>query len=176
MAAHKRLPEVVIIMGSQSDYPTMVHAENTLKSLNVQHEVLIISAHRTPKRLYDFASTAYDRGARVIIAGAGGSAHLPGMASAISQLCQVHCVPCPSSSNWLNDDAAVKSMAFMPPGVPGATHSIGKAGAINAALDAAKFVAKTNAHVRHALRLYFLNQTREVPERPDPSKLKEAKK
>jgi 5-(carboxyamino)imidazole ribonucleotide mutase len=118
----------------------------------------------------------YRRGIRVVIAGAGGSAHLAGMTTAFEPMLTVKGVPCPSASNQLNDWAAVFSMAFMPKGVGNATYSIGAAGAVNAALDAAKFVAEYDPNLRRRLRRYYDNQTAAVAFKPSREKLKEQKK
>jgi len=166
--------KVAVRMGSNSDYSTMVHAGLTLKKLGVPFTERILSAHRTEEDMRTFARNAYKRGIRVVIAGAGGSAHLPGMISAFGKLLLVLGVPCPSSSNSLNDNAAIGSMAFMPAGAPLGTYSIGKAGAVNAAIDAAKFVADSDPKVARALRRFFAEQAASVPKKPGLPKEKKA--
>jgi 5-(carboxyamino)imidazole ribonucleotide mutase len=131
-------PPVAIIMGSQSDWATMRYAAETLDALSVLHEDLIISAHRTPKRLYDFASGAKHKGFKVVIAGAGGAAHLPGMTASMTQL-PVFGVPVESKA--LSGQDSLLSIVQMPAGIPVGTLAIGKAGAINAALIAAAVLA-----------------------------------
>ncbi len=130
--------DVAIIMGSQSDWSTMRNAAETLDALSVSHEDLIVSAHRTPERLYDFARTARDNGFKVIIAGAGGAAHLPGMAAAMTPL-PVFGVPVQSKA--LSGQDSLLSIVQMPAGIPVGTLAIGKAGAVNAALLAAAVLA-----------------------------------
>jgi 5-(carboxyamino)imidazole ribonucleotide mutase len=129
---------VAIIMGSQSDWPTMKHAAEILDELGVGHEALIVSAHRTPDRLYDFAKSARENGFKVIIAGAGGAAHLPGMTASLTSL-PVFGVPMNTSA--LEGKDSLLSILQMPPGVPVGTLAIGKAGAINAALLACAVLA-----------------------------------
>src|SRR5262245_29019232 len=135
MAQH---PQVGIIMGSTSDWPTMKHAADVLAELDVAHEVKIVSAHRTPDRLYDYAKTARARGLKVIIAGAGGAAHLPGMTAAMTIL-PVLGVPVQSAA--LSGKDSLLSIVQMPAGVPVGTLAIGAAGATNAALLAAQILA-----------------------------------
>jgi 5-(carboxyamino)imidazole ribonucleotide mutase len=130
--------DVAIIMGSQSDWSTMRNAAETLDALSISHEDLIVSAHRTPERLYDFARTARDNGFKVIIAGAGGAAHLPGMAAAMTPL-PVFGVPVQSKA--LSGQDSLLSIVQMPAGIPVGTLAIGKAGAVNAALLAAAVLA-----------------------------------
>ena len=129
---------VAIIMGSQSDWGTMRHAAETLEALGIAHEARIVSAHRTPERLYDFAVTARDKGFKVIVAGAGGAAHLPGMTAALTPL-PVFGVPVESKA--LSGRDSLLSIVQMPAGVPVGTLAIGKAGAVNAALLAAAVLA-----------------------------------
>jgi 5-(carboxyamino)imidazole ribonucleotide mutase len=148
---------VGIIMGSQSDWETMQHAAQTLDKLGISHETRIVSAHRTPKRLYDYATSAKSRGLKVIIAGAGGAAHLPGMAAALTPL-PVLGVPVQSR--------ALLSIVQMPGGVPVATFAIGQAGAINAALFAAAILAHGDPAVADALDRWRQSQTDAVAERP----------
>ncbi len=159
-------PVVGIIMGSQSDWPTMAHAAETLDRLGVAHEVRIVSAHRTPERMRSYAQSARERGLKVIVAGAGGAAHLPGMTAAMTPL-PVFGVPIESKA--LSGLDSLLSIAQMPGGVPVGTLAIGKAGAINAALLAAAVVALEDASVRAALDAYRAEQTAKVAESPsDP--------
>ena len=156
-------PQVGIIMGSQSDWPTMKHAAEVLERLGVAHEVRIVSAHRTPKRLYDYAGTARERGLKVIIAGAGGAAHLPGMAAAMTPL-PVFGVPIESKA--LKGQDSLLSIVQMPGGVPVGTLAIGKAGAINAGLLAAAVIALGDPKVAAALDDWRAQQTAAVAEQP----------
>ena len=156
-------PPVAIIMGSQSDWATMKHAAHTLDALGIAHEDRIVSAHRTPRRLYDFAGTAADRGVRVIIAGAGGAAHLPGMAAAMTRL-PVFGVPVESKA--LSGQDSLLSIVQMPAGIPVGTLAIGKAGAINAALLAASVLALTDAALARRLEAWRAQQTAAVAEHP----------
>ena len=157
-------PLVGVIMGSQSDWPTMTHAAETLTSLGIAHEVRIISAHRTPRRMVEYAKSAADRGLRVIIAGAGGAAHLPGMTAALTPL-PVFGVPIQSKA--LSGQDSLLSMVQMPAGVPVGTLAIGKAGAINAALLAGAVLALTAADIAAALDQWRQRQTSAVAEKPD---------
>jgi 5-(carboxyamino)imidazole ribonucleotide mutase len=150
-------------MGSQSDWATMKHAAQTLDALGIAHEDRIVSAHRTPRRLYDFAGTAADRGVRVIIAGAGGAAHLPGMAAAMTRL-PVFGVPVESKA--LSGQDSLLSIVQMPAGIPVGTLAIGKAGAINAALLAASVLALTDAALARRLENWRAQQTAAVAEHP----------
>lgn len=156
-------PVVGIIMGSQSDWSTMHHAADTLESLGVAHEVKIVSAHRTPERMRDYAQTARDRGLKVIIAGAGGAAHLPGMTAAMTPL-PVFGVPVESKA--LSGMDSLLSIVQMPAGVPVGTLAIGRAGAINAALMAASVVALEDAAVADALDDWRATQTDAVADAP----------
>ncbi len=156
-------PQVGIIMGSQSDWPTMRHAAKTLETLGVAYEKRIVSAHRTPDRLADYAKTAKDRGLQVIIAGAGGTAHLPGMTASMTAL-PVFGVPIESKA--LKGMDSLLSIAQMPGGVPVGTLAIGKAGAINAALLAGAVVALHDAKVATALNTFRQNQTNSVADVP----------
>lgn len=156
-------PHVGIIMGSQSDWETMKNASETLDALGVRYETRIVSAHRTPKRLYEYAETAKSRGLQVIIAGAGGAAHLPGMAAAMTTL-PVFGVPIESKS--LKGMDSLLSIAQMPGGVPVGTLAIGKPGAINAALLAAAVVALQDAVVDAALIAWREKQTAAVASEP----------
>lgn len=162
MAAQQN-PDVGIIMGSQSDWETMKNATDTLDALGVTYETRIVSAHRTPKRLYEYAETAKGRGLKVIIAGAGGAAHLPGMAAAMTTL-PVFGVPIESKS--LKGMDSLLSIAQMPGGVPVGTLAIGKAGAINAALLAASVIALMDADVDQALIQWRQAQTEAVADAP----------
>ena len=155
--------KVGIIMGSQSDWETMHHAADTLESLGVPHEVKIVSAHRTPERMRDYAQSARDRGLKVIIAGAGGAAHLPGMTAAMTPL-PVFGVPVESKA--LSGMDSLLSIVQMPAGVPVGTLAIGRAGAINAALMAASVVALENSAVADALDAWRTAQTDAVADAP----------
>lgn len=154
---------VGIIMGSASDWATLEHAATTLGALEVPHETRVVSAHRTPERLYDYARGAAGRGLKVIIAGAGGAAHLPGMAAALTAL-PVLGVPIESRS--LAGVDSLLSIVQMPAGVPVATLAIGKAGAINAALLAAAILALSDAGLAARLDAWRRAQTDSVPETP----------
>jgi 5-(carboxyamino)imidazole ribonucleotide mutase len=149
-------PLVSVIMGSQSDWETMQHASSTLKDFAVQHENLIVSAHRTPSWLAEFAGTAESRGIEVIIAGAGGAAHLPGMAAA-QTLVPVLGVPVESAA--LKGMDSLLSIVQMPGGIPVGTLAIGKAGAINAALLALAILGNSRPGLREKLRQFRANQT-----------------
>ncbi len=157
-------PAVGIIMGSQSDWATMQHAAGTLKRLGIGCETRIVSAHRTPERLYDYARTARGRGLRVIIAGAGGAAHLPGMAAALTPL---PVLGVPIESRTLKGVDSLLSIVQMPAGVPVATFAIGEAGAVNAALCAAAILALSDPAAAQAVDAWREAQTRAVAERPD---------
>ncbi len=154
---------VGIIMGSQSDWETMRHAAETLTALDVPHETRIVSAHRTPKRLTEYAETARNRGLQVIIAGAGGAAHLPGMTAAMTPL-PVFGVPVESKA--LSGMDSLLSIVQMPGGIPVGTLAIGRAGAINAALLAAAVIALGNEEVRLKLDDWRARQTAGVAESP----------
>lgn len=156
-------PKVGIIMGSQSDWPTMRHAAETLEALGVPFEAKIVSAHRTPKRLVDYAETARDRGLHVIIAGAGGAAHLPGMTASMTSL-PVFGVPIESRS--LKGQDSLLSIVQMPGGIPVGTLAIGKPGAINAALLAAAVLALHDPAIRAALDEWRTRQTEAVALEP----------
>tara|TARA_B100001250_G_C19557350_1_gene681754 strand:- start:227 stop:718 length:492 start_codon:yes stop_codon:yes gene_type:complete len=155
--------KVAIVMGSQSDYKTMKLAEKVLKSIGVKYETKIISAHRTPKRMYEFANSTKKNNFGVIIAGAGGSAHLPGM---ISALTTVPVLGVPIESNKLKGLDSLLSIAQMPKGIPVGTLAIGNDGAINAALLAASIIATNNFVVKKKLENWRLSQTRSVKKRP----------
>jgi 5-(carboxyamino)imidazole ribonucleotide mutase len=156
-------PLVGIIMGSKSDWETMCHAAEMLETLGVEHETKIVSAHRTPKRLYDYAHSARERGLKVIIAGAGGAAHLPGMAASMTTL-PVLGVPVETKS--LKGMDSLLSIVQMPAGVPVGTLAIGKAGAINAALLAASILATGDAMLAERLDKHRSDQTASVAEAP----------
>lgn len=156
-------PLVGIIMGSQSDWSTMQHAAETLAALAVPHEVRIVSAHRTPKRLAEYAETARGRGLQVIIAGAGGAAHLPGMTAAMTPL-PVFGVPV--ESHALKGLDSLMSIVQMPAGVPVGTLAIGKAGAVNAALLAAAVVALARPDIARTLDAWRAEQTAAVADQP----------
>jgi 5-(carboxyamino)imidazole ribonucleotide mutase len=157
---------VGIIMGSKSDWDTMQHASETLDALGVQHEVRVVSAHRTPDLLFDYAESAVDRGLKVIIAGAGGAAHLPGMTAAKTRL-PVLGVPVESRS--LRGQDSLLSIVQMPRGIPVGTLAIGKPGATNAALLAAAILANEDDAVARALDEYRTDQTDKVLAHPDPT-------
>ena len=160
MAQH---PHVGIIMGSTSDWPTMKHAADVLAELAVPHEIKVVSAHRTPDRLYDYAKTAKSRGIKVIIAGAGGAAHLPGMTAAMTTL-PVLGVPVLSSS--LSGQDSLLSIVQMPAGIPVGTLAIGTAGATNAGLLAAQILALGDDALAARLEARRARQTAAVPETP----------
>ena len=157
-------PRVGIIMGSRSDWATMCHAAQTLTDLGVPHETRVVSAHRTPQRLYDYAGGAVARGLKVIIAGAGGAAHLPGMAAAMTRL-PVLGVPVESAA--LKGMDSLLSIVQMPAGIPVGTLAIGKAGAINAALLAAAMLANNDADLAVRLDAWRQAQTDAVAEAPE---------
>ncbi|CAM5777200.1 N5-carboxyaminoimidazole ribonucleotide mutase [Labrys miyagiensis] len=154
---------VAIIMGSQSDWATMRHAAQTLETLGVGYEALIVSAHRTPDRLYEFARTAKSRGFQLVIAGAGGAAHLPGMAAALTPL-PVFGVPVESKA--LSGVDSLHSIVQMPAGIPVGTLAIGRPGAINAALLAAAVLALHDDGLANRLDRYRAAQTAAVAEHP----------
>ena len=159
-------PVVGVIMGSRSDWETMQHAADTLESLGVPFETRVVSAHRTPDLLFEYASTAAERGLQVIVAGAGGAAHLPGMTAAKTHL---PVLGVPVESKALKGMDSLLSIAQMPAGVPVGTLAIGRAGAVNAALLAASIVALGDAALSERLQEYRATQTRTVLEHPDPS-------
>src|SRR3954468_1832086 len=160
------MAEVGIIMGSRSDWETMRHAAETLDALGVAYETKVVSAHRTPQRLYDYATGAADRGLKVIIAGAGGAAHLPGMAASMTHL---PVLGVPVESKALKGMDSLLSIVQMPGGVPVGTLAIGKPGAINAGLLAAAIVATTRPDIRERLRAFRAEQTSAVLAHPDPA-------
>ena len=150
-------------MGSQSDYKTLKLTENILKKLGIKFETKIISAHRTPKRMYEFAKSAKNNNIGVIIAGAGGSAHLPGM---IAALTTIPVLGVPIESKKLKGLDSLLSIAQMPKGIPVGTLAIGEDGAINAALLAASIIANNNINIKKKLETWRLSQTRSVKKRP----------
>ena len=155
--------KVSIVMGSQSDYKTMQLVEKTLKKVGVSFETKIISAHRTPKRMYEFASNAEKNNIAVIVAGAGGSAHLPGM---IAALTPIPVLGVPIESKKLKGLDSLLSIAQMPKGIPVGTLAIGEDGAINAALLAAAIIANTNSNIKKNLNNLRTQQTKAVKKRP----------
>lgn len=156
---------VGIIMGSRSDWETMQHTSETLESLGIAHEVKVVSAHRTPDLLHEYAEAAVDRGLKVVIAGAGGSAHLPGMTAAKTRL---PVLGVPIESNALKGIDSLLSIVQMPAGIPVGSMAIGKAGAINAALLAASILATHDAELAAALDAYRKAQTDTVLAHSDP--------
>ena len=152
-------PLIGLIMGSRSDWPTLRHAAETLDELGVPYEARVVSAHRTPKRLYDYAAAAAGRGLKVIIAGAGGAAHLPGMCAAKTPL---PVLGVPVQSHALNGLDSLLSIVQMPAGIPVGTLAIGRAGAINAALLAAAILAPHDPALRQRLHAYRQKQTSDV--------------
>ena len=165
MAKNTSTPLVGIIMGSKSDWSTLEHCEKTLETLGVPCEVEVVSAHRTPDKLYAYADQAEERGIQVVIAGAGGAAHLPGMVAAKTSL-PVLGVPVKSST--LNGVDSLLSIVQMPAGIPVGTLAIGKAGAINAALMAASILANQDDEIKASLKAWRQAQTDRVLAEPDP--------
>jgi 5-(carboxyamino)imidazole ribonucleotide mutase len=158
-----KLKKVSIVMGSQSDYKTMIFCQNILKKLNIKFESKIISAHRTPNRMYEFAVNAEKNGIAVIIAGAGGSAHLPGMISALTSL---PVLGVPIESKKLKGLDSLLSIAQMPKGIPVGTLAIGEDGAINAALLAASIIGLSDLTVKKKLNHFRLSQSKSVKKKP----------
>jgi 5-(carboxyamino)imidazole ribonucleotide mutase len=156
---------VGVIMGSKSDWETLRHTAQTLDRLAIPHEVRVVSAHRTPDLLFDYASTAAGRGIEVIVAGAGGAAHLPGMAAAKTSL---PVLGVPIESAVLRGVDSLLSIVQMPAGIPVGTLAIGRAGAVNAALLAAAILGAKHPAIRVALDEYRANQTQAVLDHPDP--------
>jgi len=156
-------------MGSRSDWPTMQAAATVLEELKVPFEALVVSAHRTPQRLYDYASSASDRGLKAIIAGAGGAAHLPGMTASMSVL---PVLGVPVETRTLKGLDSLLSIAQMPGGIPVATFAIGEAGAKNAGLFAAALLAISDAELRARLERWRARQTRSVPVNPSDKQTK----
>ena len=161
--SNKKLNKVAIIMGSQSDYSTMKHCKKVLDIIKIKSETSIISAHRTPKRLFKFAENAEKNKISVIIAGAGGSAHLPGMIAAITK---IPVIGVPIESKKLKGLDSLLSIAQMPKGIPVGTVAIGKDGAINSALYAASIIALNDIKVRRKLDLWRKKQTKSVKLKP----------
>jgi 5-(carboxyamino)imidazole ribonucleotide mutase len=165
MSASNDAPLVGIVMGSRSDWETLKHSEETLQRLAIPHEVRVVSAHRTPDLLFQYAEQASARGLKAIIAGAGGAAHLPGMLAAKTAL---PVLGVPVQSKVLNGVDSLLSIVQMPAGIPVATFAIGAAGAVNAALYAAAILATHDAAVAKALELFRRAQTEQVLSQPDP--------
>jgi 5-(carboxyamino)imidazole ribonucleotide mutase len=159
-------PLVGVIMGSRSDWETMRHAVETLEQLEVPHEHRVVSAHRTPDLLFEYAATARERGLKVLIAGAGGAAHLPGMAASKTSL---PVLGVPVQSKALSGIDSLLSIAQMPAGIPVGTLAIGRSGAINAALLATAILSTSDANVAAALDQFRAEQTADVLANPDPS-------
>ena len=164
MTETSEAPLVGIIMGSRSDWETMRHAAETLTKLGVAHECRVVSAHRTPQRLYEYSAQAAGRGLKVIIAGAGGAAHLPGMAAAMTRL---PVLGVPVESHALKGMDSLLSIVQMPAGIPVGTLAIGRAGSINAALLAAAILATGDAALAQRLDAYRAAQTESVAETPE---------
>ncbi|MBR0660754.1 5-(carboxyamino)imidazole ribonucleotide mutase [Neoroseomonas oryzicola] len=156
-------PLVGIIMGSRSDWETMRHAAETLEKLGVAHETRVVSAHRTPERLFDYARTAAGRGLKVIVAGAGGAAHLPGMAASMTAL---PVLGVPVESHALKGMDSLLSIVQMPAGIPVGTLAIGRAGAVNAGLLAAAILATSDPALAARLDAWRAAQTASVPDSP----------
>ena len=163
MTTSAKKPPVGIIMGSQSDWETMKNAAETLDALKIPYEGRIVSAHRTPERLYEYARTARGRGLKVIIAGAGGAAHLPGMTAAMTEL---PVIGVPVQSKALDGLDSLLSIVQMPPGVPVATVAIGESGAANAGLLAASILALSDEALAKRLAVWRARQTDSVAEAP----------
>ena len=165
--ARKAQPLVGVIMGSQSDWETMRHAADLLRQLRIPHESEVVSAHRTPRKLVDYASSAASRGIRVVIAGAGGAAHLPGMAAALTEL---PVLGVPVVSKALDGLDSLLSIVQMPAGIPVHTFALGRAGAVNAALAAAAILALADPALARRLRAFRARQTRAVLANPVPGR------
>ena len=157
------IPMVALIMGSQNDWETMKSSEEILISLKISYIIKVISAHRTPERMTRFANEAADKGLQIIIAGAGGAAHLPGM---VASHTNIPVIGVPIKSSALQGIDSLLSIVQMPSGVPVGTMSIGKAGAINAAIYAAKILSLSNNIIKKNLSEWLVNQTKNVPETP----------
>jgi 5-(carboxyamino)imidazole ribonucleotide mutase len=157
---------VGVIMGSKSDWETMLHAVETLEQLEVPHEHRVVSAHRTPDLLFEYAASAEERGLQVLIAGAGGAAHLPGMAASKTTL---PVLGVPIETKTLKGMDSLLSIVQMPAGIPVGTLAIGRAGAVNAALLAAAIVARSDEGVRQRLARFRAEQTESVLSAPDPA-------
>jgi 5-(carboxyamino)imidazole ribonucleotide mutase len=164
MSYKKKRPKVAIVMGSQSDYLTMKLCQKVLKRLKIKYETKIVSAHRTPDRMYKFSKTAEKNGVSVIIAGAGGSAHLPGM---IAALTRIPVIGVPIESKKLKGLDSLLSIAQMPKGIPVGTVAIGKDGAINAGLLAASIISISDKITRKNLNLWRNKQTNSVKKKPN---------
>ena len=162
----KSFDKVGVIMGSQSDWDTMKNAVKILEKLSVPYDVNIVSAHRTPDRLYDYAKSAKNKGFKVIIAGAGGAAHLPGM---IASLTHIPVLGVPILSKALSGMDSLLSIAQMPSGIPVGTLAIGEAGAFNAGIMAAQILALNNKSIERKVKNYRLKQTKSVLEKPETS-------
>jgi 5-(carboxyamino)imidazole ribonucleotide mutase len=160
---HAGGPLVGIIMGSRSDWPVMEHAAQMLEKLGVPYEAKVVSAHRTPRRLYDYASAAEARGIKIIIAGAGGAAHLPGMTASLTNL---PVLGVPVAATALQGQDALLAIVQMPGGIPVGTLAIGKPGAINAGILAASILALSDPALRARVAAFRAAQTDEVPEEP----------
>ena len=156
---------VGVIMGSKSDWPTMKYAVEMLEELGVPHEVEVVSAHRTPDKMFDYASSAQSRGLKVIVAGAGGAAHLPGMVAAKTI---VPVLGVPIQSRALSGQDSLLSIAQMPGGIPVGTLAIGEAGAKNAGILAAQIVANEDKAIRKKVAAFRAKQTRDVLDNPNP--------
>ena len=163
MSNKKKNHVVAIVMGSQSDYSTMRHSKKILKILKIKHEIKIVSAHRTPDRMYQFAKTAEKKNISVIIAGAGGSAHLPGM---IAALTKIPVIGVPIESKKLKGLDSLLSITQMPKGIPVGTVAIGKDGAINASLFAASIISLIDSKTKKRLNLWRNKQTKSVKKKP----------
>src|SRR5215468_4639469 len=161
------VPPIAIIMGSQSDWATMKHAAETLDALGIGHEALIVSAHRTPDRLFRFAKSARKKGFKVVIAGAGGAAHLPGMTASLTSL---PVLGVPMNTHALEGKDSLLSIMQMPAGIPVGTLAIGKPGAINAALLAAAVLGLSDAKVAKRLEAWREKQTKAVAKQPSEDK------
>jgi 5-(carboxyamino)imidazole ribonucleotide mutase len=157
-------PLIGIIMGSQSDWPVLQNTAEILEKLGVPYEAKIVSAHRTPKRLYDYATSAQARGLKIIIAGAGGAAHLPGMAAALTNL---PVLGVPVATTALQGQDSLLSIVQMPAGVPVGTLAIGKAGAVNAGILAASILALSDPELSRRVAALRAEQTEAVPETPE---------
>ena len=159
----KNLYKVAIVMGSQSDFSTMKYCSKMLRLLKIKHEIRIVSAHRTPKRMYKFAKTAEKNNISVIVAGAGGSAHLPGM---IAALTSIPVIGVPIESKKLKGLDSLLSIVQMPKGIPVGTVAIGKDGAINAGLLAASIISLNNSKLRKKLNVWRNKQTNSIKKKP----------
>jgi len=163
MSLRKNHHKVAIVMGSESDYSTMQYCKKVLKILNIKHEINIVSAHRTPDRMYKFAKNAEKNNISVIIAGAGGSAHLPGM---IAALTRIPVIGVPIESKKLKGLDSILSIAQMPKGIPVGTVAIGEDGAINAALLATSIIALNDNQIKQNLNNWRAKQSRSVKKKP----------